>query len=291
MIKNLTVIGGDLRIVNLLDLLSKDGYSIKIFGLEKIQDISNKRNILFANNLQEATSFSDVIISSIPLSKDKKHITAPYSDKKIEINEILKDIKNKFFISGNIDETIYEIAREKNIKVIDILKREELAILNAISTAEGAIKIAIEETKKTLHGSNILITGFGRIGKILAKMLDGIGANIYCEARKESDLAWIKAYGYKQIHINHLNDNLNKFDIIMNTIPNIIFDEERLKKIKKDCLIIDLASVPGGIDKKSAIENEIKTIWALALPGKVAPITSAEYIKETIYNIFNEIKL
>ena len=232
-----------------------------------------------------------MIISSIPLSKDKKHITAPYSDKKIEINEILKDIKNKFFISGNIDETIYEIAREKNIKVIDILKREELAILNAISTAEGAIKIAIEETKKTLHGSNILITGFGRIGKILAKMLDGIGANIYCEARKESDLAWIKAYGYKQIHINHLNDNLNKFDIIMNTIPNIIFDEERLKKIKKDCLIIDLASVPGGIDKKSAIENEIKTIWALALPGKVAPITSAEYIKETIYNIFNEIKL
>ena len=65
--------------------------------------------------------------------------------------------------------------------------------------------------------------------------------------------------------------------------------EERLKYIKKDCLLIDLASNPGGIDKKSVKDNKLKFVWALSLPGKVAPITTAEFIKDTIYNIIKEI--
>lgn len=59
--------------------------------------------------------------------------------------------------------------------------------------------------------------------------------------------------------------------------------------IRKDCLLIDLASNPGGIDKKAAKEKELNLIWALALPGKVAPVTTAEFIKDTVYNILREI--
>ena len=70
---------------------------------------------------------------------------------------------------------------------------------------------------------------------------------------------------------------------------HIILNEERLKYIKKDCLLIDLASNPGGIDKKSVKDNKLKFVWALSLPGKVAPITTAEFIKDTIYNIIKEI--
>ena len=80
----------------------------------------------------------------------------------------------------------------------------------------------MEQTLKTIHGSNILVMGFGRIGKILAKMLHGIGANVYCEARKDSDIAWIEAYGYKKIHLRNLKENVDKFDIIINTIPSMI---------------------------------------------------------------------
>ena len=146
----------------------------------------------------------------------------------------------------------------------------------------------MEETIKTLHSSNILILGFGRIGKTLANMLKGIGANVYCEARKNEDLAWIKTYGYEPITLDNLNENLNKFDIIMNTIPSLILKEKEINCLKKDCLLIDLASSPGGIDIKAAKENKIKTIWALALPGKVAPLTSAEFIRDTIYNILEK---
>ena len=117
-------------------------------------------------------------------------------------------------------------------QIIDILKREELSILNAVSTAEGAIKIAIEETQKNLHGSNILVMGFGRIGKILSHMLNGLGAKVACEARKHSDLAWIKAYGYEPIPLIELKENLEKFDVIINTIPYMLLDRDALDNVK-----------------------------------------------------------
>ena len=129
----------------------------------------------------------------------------------------------------------------------------------------------------------------GRIGKIIAKMLDGIGARVYCEARKNSDLAWIKAYGYTPVHLNNVKDIFPKFDLIINTIPKVILTEEKLSLIKKECLLIDIASSPGGVDREAAKRLGVKNIWALSLPGKVAPHTSAEFIKETLLNIMEEI--
>ena len=197
-------------------------------------------------------------------------------------------LKGKRFIAGNIIESARKILDDNDTVYTDLLRREELVVLNAIATAEGAIQLAIQETPITIHGSNVLIMGFGRIGKVLAKMLEGIGAKVFCEARKKDDIAWIKAYGYNPIFIDNLDENLGKFDVIFNTIPFQILDSNRIKLLKKDCLIIDLASYPGGVDLVAAKENNIKAIWALSLPGKVAPVTSAEYIKETIDNILKE---
>ena len=185
---------------------------------------------------------------------------------------------------------MYEQANDLQVKVVDIMKREELSVLNAISTAEGAIKIAIEETPKNLHGSNILVLGFGRIGKVLSHMLNGLGAKVSCEARKNSDLAWIKAYGYDAIPLSELNENLYKFDIIINTIPYIVLDKEALENVKEDALVIDLASNPGGVDRKAIKEKQIKFVWALSLPGKISPITSAEFIKETLFNVVKDME-
>ena len=69
----------------------------------------------------------------------------------------------------------------------------------------------------------------------------------------------------------------------------MILNQERLQYLKDDCLLIDLASNPGGIDKKAVKDKKFKFVWALSLPGKVAPTTSAEFIKDTIYNIVKEI--
>ena len=48
--------------------------------------------------------------------------------------------------------------------------------------------------------------------------------------------------------------------------------------------------MPGGVDFDSAQRMGITAIHALSLPGKVAPKTSGEIIKNTIFNILEEEK-
>lgn len=214
----------------------------------------------------------------------------PFSNDKIYINEFFRNIKkNQLFIAGRITKKICRLAEIYNVSIFDILEREEMSVLNAIPTSEGAIQIAMEEMPITLHGSNSLILGFGRIGKVLAKMLYGIGAIVHVEARKYSDIAWINCYGYNDIILNELEWHVDKMDVIFNTIPYQIITQDILKKIRKDCLIIDLASKPGGVDFDKAKEMGIKTKWALSLPGKVAPVTAANIMKDTIYNVIEEL--
>lgn len=284
MIKNIAVIGGDLRIVKLVGMLEKEDYNVTTYCMENTGEIQNK-----SNTLQECVQNADIVIGPLPLSSNGEDVNTPFSDNKLTINELIDNIEGKTFIAGAIKQEIYDKASNKNINILDIMKREELAVLNAISTAEGAIQIAINETPKNVHGNNVLVLGFGRIGKILSKMLDGIGAKVACEARKTTDLAWIKAYGYEPINLIELKENLNRFDIIINTIPFIVLDKEMLQEVKKDALIIDLASNPGGVDKQAVKELGIKFNWALSLPGKVSPITSAEFMKETVINMFKEL--
>ena len=291
MYKTISVIGGDLRIVNLIELLAKDDFLVYTYGLENSEDIIESENIKRCASIQELIGSSEIILGPVPMTNDSKNISAPFSDEKIPIDEIIAEMsnKNKIFIAGKLTEKVTTKLQEGDIKYIDLLKREELVVLNTIATAEGTIQIAMENTQRTIHGSNLLIMGFGRVGKVLAKMMNGIGARVSCEARKDSDIAWIKAYGYNPIHLSDLDGELDKYDIIINTIPFQILDENRLKNVKKECTIIDLSSNPGGVDRNAARRLGLKLIWALSLPGRVAPMTSAEFIQETLYHILKEI--
>ena len=56
----------------------------------------------------------------------------------------------------------------------------------------------------------------------------------------------------------------------------------------KGTLLIDLASRPGGVDFNAAAELQIKTIWALSLPGRVAPKSAGQIIKTTILNMIRD---
>ena len=288
--KVISVVGGDLRIVKLVEMLIEDNYTVYTYGLEYSEELLKLDKVEMCPTLEEAVKDAKAVVGPIPLSSDRKNLSMPFSNIKLPIEDFINCLNGKTLIAGNITEPIRNSLDEKSIVYIDLLKREEFSVLNTISTAEGTIQIAMEETQRTVHGRNVLIMGFGRIGKVLSKMLSGIGAKVYCEARKNEDIAWIKAYGYEPIHLNDLDKYLSKFDIIINTIPFQILDNNRLDLLKKDILIIDLASNPGGVDRKAAKEKNIKLVWALSLPGKVAPVTSAEFIKETLYHALKEIK-
>jgi dipicolinate synthase subunit A len=285
--RKFTVVGGDLRNIKLANFLIEDGYEVNLLGFDKADFESG---IELSRNTRDAIDESDIILGPLPCSNNGEVLNAPFNSYEIYINDIFKLMsKNQLFIAGFINEKIENLAKVYNIYTVDILEREEMAVMNAIPTAEGAIQIAMEETPITIHSSNSLVLGYGRVGKILAKMLNGIGANVYVEARKYSDIALIKSFTYNPVTLNNLSDVLGNMDIIFNTIPHVILVENLLKRIRNNCLIIDLASKRGGIDFDTARELGLKVIWALSLPGKVAPLTAAKFIKETVYNIIDEL--
>ena len=282
------IIGGDLRLVKLAQILQKENNLIYVFGLEKSNELGNYSNIKINKDLVQTLENTEIIISSIPFSRDKQTINMPLSDNKIKIDELMNLIKDKTLIAGTISNDIYE--KYKDVKIIDIMKNEKLAILNTIATAEGAIKEIIENTQINIHGSKIMILGFGRIGKTLAKKLDGLSAKVTVVSKEDEELAWAEAYGYINIELNKIKNIIKDYDVIVNTIPSIILQGSVLKEIDKNVLLVDLASGDGGINKKEADENNLNLIKSLGIPGKISPIATAKILKEAIYEIMEEKK-
>lgn len=244
----------------------------------------DKRNLYLKEMYKELKANiidADVIITPIPITKDGENITG----EAITIDNLVEfaKAKNKIIITGGLNDSIKE--KLDGIKYYDIMSYEKIAIYNAIPTVEGAIKVAIENTEYTLNGSNILILGFGRIGKILAKYLSSFGANIFCEARKEEDIALIKAMGYNSINLDELDKYLSNMQVIFNTIPYKVLDKQKLEKISLDSLIIDLASSPGGVDFEVAKSLNLKVLVELGIPAKIAPKSAAMYFKQAIDKI------
>ncbi len=215
---------------------------------------------------------SDNIVLPIPFSKNNQYVNMPFSNKDIVIREIFYYLENKTIFVGNMHKELREELHRKNNQVIDFMQKEEFAILNAIPTAEATIEIILKNTKKILQNSNCLIMGFGRIGKVLAYKLKGLSAKVTCMIMSEVERAWAVAYGYETTKIENLQKNCTKFkqyDIIINTIPKEIFKEE-LKELKKENLLIDLASKPYGIDRKIVEQEKLNFIEALGLPRKIS---------------------
>ncbi len=283
---NFLIAGGDLRQVYTAKALSQE-YNVYALGLSKNHINTDKINLI--ENIDDVPYEVDHIILPLPVSQDGEYINAPFSNRKIAASELIPHIKNGGIVfGGKFDDASRKIFINSGIETIDYFDREELNVLNAVPTAEGAVQIAMEETASTIYGQNILITGFGRISKVLIKILNGMGANVTVTARKYSDLAWAEIYGCKSVHTSSLHECIDKFDIIFNTVPAVLFDEYMLNKLRKDTLMIDLASKPGGVDFDIAGKLGLKVIWALSLPGKVAPVSSGEIIAGTVLNILKE---
>lgn len=275
-----SVIYGDLRQELLIELLAKSNYKIKVFGFNRKFD---NENIIMCNSYENAIKNSNVIIGPIPFSKNGKDVFTIYDYlPTLDIENLFKLCKDKLIIAGVISKSIKDIANKYKVSVFDLFSLEEMSILNSIPTSEGAIQIAMQESNITLHGSNILILGYGHCGKTLAYMLKGIGANVYIYTKEIQDVAYSKIYGFKSIDSLLFNYKLSNFDFIFNTVPEVILTKEILKVLKPGCIIVDLASAPGGTDFKSAAEYNIKALFCPSLPGRVAPKTVASIMEKLI---------
>lgn len=280
------VIGGDLRQACLADILSSEGYNVIISGLEQCEEVNAD---IKAESIETVMQTADVIVLPLPVSRDNTCVNAPFSTDTIYLENIASLSKEGQLITGGIlSEDFVSRLKKHGASAADYYGREELTILNSIPTAEGALEIILRESKRTIYASTVLISGYGRIGRVLTKMFKGLGADVYVSMRKQSDKAWVLAEGAKPIFIDKIKDFACYFDTVINTVPHVLFDSKLLRAFNPSALFIDLASLPGGIDFDAANKLGIKAISAQSLPGKCAPFTAAEFVKETIFNIMEE---
>ena len=153
---------------------------------------------------------------------------------------------------------------------LDLLKHEGYLARNAAITADCAVRVAASRLNRVFFHMPVLVIGWGRIGKCLSALLKQIGCIVTVAARKESDLALLKALGFHAVPLSDLKE-LSHFPLIYNTVPAPVLDKETLSRCT-DSLKVDLASRQG-LDGPDVI-------WARGLPGLYTPDSSGKLIAD-----------
>jgi len=280
------VVGGDLRQAHLAQLLARDGHTVCTYALE--QGAHAAPNARMQSDLT-GIDRADCVILPLPVCSAPGTLSTPLSGQEYPIAPILDFLSSSQLVcGGRFDKDTLFALSQRGLRSCDYFEREELIVANAVPTAEGAIQIAMEELPVTIHNARVLITGYGRVGRTSAQRFAALGAQVTVAARSWEQLAWADACGLHAAHIALLPEILGRFDLVINTIPALVLGRDALCVLRPDALVIDLASKPGGVDMEAAAQLGRRVIWALSLPGKVAPITAGACIRDTIYNLLRE---
>ena len=283
-IRTLGVVGGDLRQRHLAGRLAGRGYAVT--GCLLGEDLPP---LVKGGTFPRDLKGLDGVILPLPVTADGETLNAPLGRETLTLEELVPPLEEgTLVLGGKIPPALKQRLSRKGCPVEDYLAREEMAVMNAVPTAEGAIAIAMEELPVTLFRCRCLVIGYGRVGRVLAQDLRGLGAAVTVAARRHEVLSWAQIAGCDAVAMEALEDLLPSAQVVFNTVPAAVLGEDRLARLSRDCLVIDLASKPGGVDFDTAARLGIRTIWALSLPGKAAPITAAEILKDTILNIIAE---
>lgn len=271
-------IGGDMRIIYGAKRLG-ERYNCHVYGVGERSDI-----------IIEPADFG---VLPLPASGDGITINAPLNNgEAIPLELIKKAVKpGGIVFVGKSFPLLREYCKNNGYTLIDYFEREELQVMNAVPTAEGALEIAIRELPVTINGTAVLITGFGRIATVTAGYFHALGARVYVAARKVSDLAKIKLLGYISVDINDENkfsEAVGAVRLIINTVPAAVFDKRSIGCMGKNTVFMELASVMSLEDTDMADKQGVKVIRARSLPGKTAPVTAGYVIADTIANIVME---
>jgi len=275
----IAVIGGDLREKVYISKLCQLGAELFVYGNEKLRDV---KEVQYCETLEEIKTV-DVVVLPLTGISVKGEIHAPCFPYKIFFSTIANNIKPQTPVYlGKATPLVKELAQKLNIPIIEIADDDELAILNAVPTAEGALRLAIELTPYTIHGSRVVILGYGRVGKVTARLFKSVNAKVTIVARNSKQLALAEAFGFDTLNYSDKNNAIKYADIIINTIPALVIDKNALADLSSSCVIIDLASQPGGVDYETSKQFDVIAILASGLPGKVAPLTAGEIISRVL---------
>lgn len=257
----LAIIGGDKRETILAGELQRQGYHLRLWNLagggRELGDV-------FSSPAAAAQTAAAVILPMAGLAKEP---TTPTN-----WGEFFQTLAPGLpVITGVITDELRRLAG--HVRLLEAATDPELAMLNSIPTAEGALGIAMAESPVTLHGAKALVLGFGRCGFALARALAAMGAKVTVVARGALDRAQAETMGFLAQPFSQLEACLETAAFIFNTVPAPVLTAPLLVKARNCYVIVDIAS-GGGTDFQKARELGLTAVLAPGLPGKVAPVTA-----------------
>ena len=283
--KSFYIAGGDLRSVYLAKSLIKEGHEVKVFALEGTNLPENAEYIEKIEEFEKAKT----VILPLPCSDGEGFLKTAFSKERIKLSEIVEHLqKGSVLMGGLLPEEIVSMAEKRGVSVCDYYFREEFAVRNAALTAEAAAATLMEMLTESISTVPVLVLGHGRIGRLLSAILKALDAKVTVAARRFSELAWIRSEGMMPLEFRLLDEEIGNFKVVFNTVPAPVLTKEKLVLMDRNALIIDLASEPCGTDFAAAEELGITAKKALGLPGKFAPKTAGEILKETVLNVLSE---
>lgn len=284
--------GGDRRMLKTAACLS-EAYECAVWGFSKLGSEEYEKymkNSVRCIDVFSALDGSEAVILPLPTSKDGLNLFHPLSGlaDEIKLCDIVSRMdKGTLLLGGMLPSSVVEYASLRGIETADYYECEETQILNAVPTAEGAIKACMEELSVTISGMRATVVGYGRVGRTLATRLRLLGADVFVAARNPRDLAWAKCDGCISVPLDEYKALPIKSDAIFSTAPAIIFDREVLSKTDVDSVIFELTSGNVGVDMESAKNMGIKVLPLPSLPGKNSPDTAGEIICEVVGRILS----
>jgi dipicolinate synthase subunit A len=278
----IAVLGGDARQLEIIRKLTELDAKISLIGFEQLDHA-------FTGALKEKideVEFNsvDAIILPVPGTNLEGEIETIFSNERIVLTEeiLLATPSHCKVYSGITNKYLNEITSSANRNLIQLFERDDVAIYNSIPTVEGTIMMAIQHTDFTIHGSNLIVLGLGRVGMSVARTFNHLGARVKVGARKSEHLARITEMGLVPFHLDELEKEVKDCDMCINTIPAQVVTAGVIAKMPAHTLIIDLASKPGGTDFRYAEKRGVKALLAPGLPGIVAPKSAGQILANVL---------
>jgi dipicolinate synthase subunit A len=270
--RNIAIVGGDEREQEIARLAAQSGARVKAYGFPWPDD--GIKGVEHTASAAQALNGANFALFPIPgIAKDGT-LFAPASPQVILPNIELLSVMapGGTIILGLADENLKKAAGTLGIELSEYELDTELMLRRAPAIIEGALSQIISSTRITIHNSDVLIVGYGNIGRLLAKTLVLLGARVHVAARNPVQRADAFSAGCTPHELDEIIVVAPSVSILISTVPAEIISEGVLKALPPNSLVMDLSAPPGGIDLAKAKELGHTAVWARGL-GRSAPIT------------------
>ncbi len=261
------VVGGDSRMLEHMRLARLAGATVQHYG--SVPGATEAAGQPGASSLVEAVKGARIISCPIPGVGDDDAVYAKYTPERLWMTtEVLQGAA-----PGALLFTCWSTprmdawAKGTPVEIVAYGEDDALSILHAVPTAEGALRVAIENTEDTILGMKVLCLGLGRVGISVAQAFEGLKARVTLAARNPAQLARAWAMNADPLELADLGERIGEFPLIVSSASGRVLGEKLLVRTRTDAVIIDLCSPPGSVDFDAAKALGRKVIWARAQAG------------------------